>query len=105
DLFLPTAEMPLPVPVTDTDGELVGVVPRATLLAALGNQNGGDEQPTDASFEGWPEPVDTGVIDRVLAEADDAVSPQAAGERSDRCWSASEFRSEPGSTQPPTGSK
>jgi glycine betaine/proline transport system ATP-binding protein len=76
--------MPLPVPVTDADGELVGVVPRATLLAALGTQNGSDEQPTDASVEDWPEPVDTGIIDRVLAEADDAVSPQAAGERSDR---------------------
>ncbi|PCC43040.1 quaternary amine ABC transporter ATP-binding protein [Brevibacterium aurantiacum] len=84
DLFLPSSEMPLPVPVTDADGDLVGVVPRATLLAALGNQNGNDEQPTDASVDDWPEPVDTGIIDQVLAEADDSVSPQNAGERSER---------------------
>ena len=84
DLFLPTAEMPLPVPVTDSDGELVGVVPRATLLAALGNQTGNDEQAEDAGVDDWPEPVDTGIIDQVLAEGDDAVAPQAAGERGER---------------------
>ena len=56
----------------------------ATLLAALGNQNGNDEQAVDAAVEDWPEPVDTGIIDRVLAEGDDAVAPQAAGERGER---------------------
>src|SRR5699024_4803073 len=84
DLFLPTAEMPMPVPVTDADGELVGVVPRATLLAALGNQGGNDDQATEVAVEDWPEPVDTGIIDQVLAESDDAVAPQAAAERGER---------------------
>ncbi|MGH1562411.1 quaternary amine ABC transporter ATP-binding protein [Mumia sp. DW29H23] len=35
EVFAPSAEHPLPVPVTDDDGRLVGVVPRATLLAAM----------------------------------------------------------------------
>ena len=67
-----------------TTDDLVGVVPRATLLAALGNQNGNDEQPTDDSVHDWTEPVDTGIIDQVLAETDDSVSPQNARERSER---------------------
>jgi glycine betaine/proline transport system ATP-binding protein len=40
DLFLLSAESPLPVPVTDANGKLLGVIPRVTLLAALGNLNG-----------------------------------------------------------------
>ncbi|GAA2130374.1 quaternary amine ABC transporter ATP-binding protein [Actinomadura napierensis] len=36
DLFLRSAESDLPVPVTDADGTLLGVIPRVTLLAALG---------------------------------------------------------------------
>ena len=36
DLFTPCAASPLPVPVTDKDGRLLGVIPRVTLLAALG---------------------------------------------------------------------
>ncbi|WP_433179314.1 quaternary amine ABC transporter ATP-binding protein [Actinoallomurus sp. CA-150999] len=40
DLFTLSAESPLPVPVTDGNGKLLGVIPRVTLLAALGNLNG-----------------------------------------------------------------
>lgn len=42
DLFIPSAESPLPLPVVDDEGHLVGVIPRATLLAALGHQAGDD---------------------------------------------------------------
>ncbi|MGI5233588.1 quaternary amine ABC transporter ATP-binding protein [Actinoallomurus sp. CA-142502] len=40
DLFTRSAESPFPVPVADGDGKLLGVIPRVTLLAALGNGNG-----------------------------------------------------------------
>ncbi len=40
DLFTRCAESALPVPVADADGRLLGVIPRVTLLAALGNLNG-----------------------------------------------------------------
>jgi glycine betaine/proline transport system ATP-binding protein len=40
DLFTRCAESPYPVPVADGDGKLLGVIPRVTLLAALGNFNG-----------------------------------------------------------------
>jgi glycine betaine/proline transport system ATP-binding protein len=46
DLFAPAAETPVPLAVVDDDGKLLGVIPRVTLLAALGN---GSEE---------PEPVD-----------------------------------------------
>ena len=39
DLFARCAESDLPVPVTDEGGALVGVIPRVTLLAALGAIN------------------------------------------------------------------
>nr|WP_210737184.1 glycine betaine/L-proline ABC transporter ATP-binding protein [Cellulomonas hominis] len=35
DVFAPAAESPLPVPVTDDKGRLVGVIPRVTLLEAM----------------------------------------------------------------------
>jgi glycine betaine/proline transport system ATP-binding protein len=37
DLFVPSVESPLPLAVVDDRGRLMGVVPRVTLLAALGN--------------------------------------------------------------------
>jgi len=47
DLFTPVAESPLPVAVTDESGRLLGVIPRVTLLAALGNGSGSTgENPT-----------------------------------------------------------
>jgi glycine betaine/proline transport system ATP-binding protein len=35
DVFAPASESPLPVPVTDDKGRLVGVIPRVTLLEAM----------------------------------------------------------------------
>ena len=35
EIFAPSAESALPVPVTDADGRLVGVIPRAALLEAM----------------------------------------------------------------------
>lgn len=35
EIFAPSAESPLPVPVIDDDGRLMGVVPRVTLLEAM----------------------------------------------------------------------
>jgi glycine betaine/proline transport system ATP-binding protein len=43
DLFTRCAESPFPVPVADEDGRLLGVIPRVTLLAALGNLTGGTQ--------------------------------------------------------------
>lgn len=83
DLFLPTSESPLPVPVTNGEGHLVGVVPRATLLASLGNQTGNDEEPHDDTSVEWTAPVDTGVIDQVLAETGPASEPEAASRKGD----------------------
>ncbi|WP_309104532.1 glycine betaine/L-proline ABC transporter ATP-binding protein [Microbacterium sp.] len=36
NLFVPAVESPLPLAVTDAEGRLAGVIPRVTLLAALG---------------------------------------------------------------------
>ncbi|WP_281180293.1 quaternary amine ABC transporter ATP-binding protein [Actinomadura hibisca] len=41
ELFTRCAESVIPVPVADGAGRLLGVIPRVTLLAALGNLNGG----------------------------------------------------------------
>ena len=57
DIFAPSAESPLPVPVVDDGGRLVGVIPRVTLLEAMApndvtNGNGADgvvELPTAAA--------------------------------------------------------
>ncbi|WP_188037388.1 glycine betaine/L-proline ABC transporter ATP-binding protein [Actinotalea sp. JY-7885] len=38
DVFAPSAETPLPVPVVDDRGRLVGVIPRVTLLEAMAPQ-------------------------------------------------------------------
>jgi glycine betaine/proline transport system ATP-binding protein len=44
ELFTRCAESPFPVPVADEDGKLLGVIPRVTLLAALGNLNGNNQE-------------------------------------------------------------
>ena len=46
NLFVPAVESPLPLAVTDADGRLVGVIPRVTLLAALGPGPGATEEIT-----------------------------------------------------------
>ena len=48
DLFVRCAESDLPVPVADEEGTLLGVIPRVTLLAALGAM--------DSNVEDEPEP-------------------------------------------------
>lgn len=48
DLFGPSADTQLPLQVTNTDGRVIGVIPRLTLLSALGSI-GGDSDSTDGS--------------------------------------------------------
>ncbi|MEW2462223.1 glycine betaine/L-proline ABC transporter ATP-binding protein [Microbacterium sp. NPDC047426] len=44
NLFVPAVESPLPLAVTDANGRLAGVIPRVTLLAALGPGPGSTEE-------------------------------------------------------------
>ena len=62
NLFVPAVESPLPLAVTDDDGHLVGVIPRVTLLAALGPGPGATEE-----IPVQPQPIPVAVIDEVLA--------------------------------------
>lgn len=67
EVFAPSAESPLPVPVTDEKGRLVGVIPRATLLEAM--------VPPQTSTPARGTPVaDVGTDSR----GDDASAPAAA---------------------------
>ena len=75
DLFIPAAESQLPLAVTDAEGRLVGVIPRVTLLAALGpgpNATGELTIPL--------QPMSTTVIDEVLGDAADEESAPEAEE-------------------------
>ncbi|QCR20235.1 quaternary amine ABC transporter ATP-binding protein [Agrococcus sp. SGAir0287] len=66
NLFVPAAESPLPLAVVDDDDRLVGVIPRVTLLAALGpgaNATG--------ELMVLPQPVAHDVIDEVLGDEPD----------------------------------
>ncbi|MFJ6651706.1 glycine betaine/L-proline ABC transporter ATP-binding protein [Microbacterium sp. NPDC091313] len=71
DLFVPAVESPLPLAVTDADGRLTGVIPRVTLLAALGPGPSATEEITLPA-----QPVPTAIIDELLA--DDAGRADAA---------------------------
>lgn len=63
NLFVPAVESAVPLAVTDADGRLVGVIPRVTLLAALGPGPGATEEIT------LPHPpVPVTVIDEVLGD-------------------------------------
>ncbi|GMA36788.1 hypothetical protein GCM10025876_29920 [Demequina litorisediminis] len=64
DLFIPSLEAALALAVTDDRGRLVGVVPRVTLLAALGGE-------PDAATSAEPviEPLPTEIVDKVLDAA------------------------------------
>lgn len=73
NLFVPAVESPLPLAVTDDGGRLVGVIPRVTLLAALGPGPGATEE---IALPAQPVPVS--VIDEVLAGD---APPAAGGER------------------------
>lgn len=65
DLFVPAVESKLPVAVTNAAGRLLGVIPRVTLLAALGPGPGATEEITLPQ-----QPVPTTVIDQLLAETE-----------------------------------
>lgn len=62
NLFVPALESPLPLAVVDADGRLSGVIPRVTLLAALGPGSTATEEITVL-----PQPVPSAEIDAVLA--------------------------------------
>jgi len=71
EVFAPAAESPLPVPVTDDTGRLVGVIPRATLLEAM--------VPAETSTppRGTPVPATTGTGTEAGA---DPVEPRSGTE-------------------------
>jgi glycine betaine/proline transport system ATP-binding protein len=81
NLFVPAVESPVPLAVTDAAGRLVGVIPRVTLLAALGPGPGSTEEillplmpmpqaEIDAVLDdGWtadPPAVDPSVVERAF---------------------------------------
>jgi glycine betaine/proline transport system ATP-binding protein len=51
ELLTPSAECPVPLAVVDGDQRLIGVIPRVTLLAALGNGGSSGEGPTDGEHQ------------------------------------------------------
>ncbi|SNS65695.1 glycine betaine/proline transport system ATP-binding protein [Micrococcales bacterium KH10] len=65
NLFVPAAESPLPLAVTNDQGRLVGVIPRITLLAALGPGESNDLTPP-------AKPMLASEINAVLGEPADA---------------------------------
>ncbi|WP_309127280.1 glycine betaine/L-proline ABC transporter ATP-binding protein [Microbacterium sp.] len=73
NLFIPSVESPLPLAVTDAEGRLTGVIPRVTLLAALGPGPGATGELTIPM-----QPMPATMIDEVLAEAQNAVNAAAA---------------------------
>jgi len=73
NLFIPSVESPLPLAVTDAEGRLAGVIPRVTLLAALGPGPGATGELTIPI-----QPMPATMIDEVLAEAQNAVDSASA---------------------------
>ena len=63
NLFVPAVESPLPLAVVDDRGRLTGVIPRVTLLAALGPGPGATGEITIPVL-----PVPGAEIDEVLAQ-------------------------------------
>jgi glycine betaine/proline transport system ATP-binding protein len=68
-------ESPLPLAVVDGGGRLVGVIPRVTLLAALGPGPGSTEEITLPL-----RPVPQAEIDAVLDEAQEATATAVEGQ-------------------------
>lgn len=92
EVFAPAAESPLPVPVTDAAGRLVGVIPRVVLLEAMvpqhleettdetSTQDSADDD-TVASAAVEQAPTSAGAADAVAAEPVPAdPSEQTTGE-------------------------
>jgi glycine betaine/proline transport system ATP-binding protein len=75
NLFVPAVESPLPLAVVDAEERLVGVIPRITLLAALGPGPNSTEEITLPM-----PPVSRDEIAAVLGEADAAVTGASATE-------------------------
>jgi glycine betaine/proline transport system ATP-binding protein len=63
ELFAPAAHNQLPLPVVDDDKRLIGVIPRVTLLAALGAQT---ETPLDTELAVPGRPDDEKEVEGVL---------------------------------------
>lgn len=72
NLFVPAVESPLPLAVIDAEGRLTGVIPRVTLLAALGPGPNSTEEITLPH-----QPVPQAEIDALLGEADAAAADAA----------------------------
>ncbi len=66
DLFVPAVESKLAIAVVNEQNKLVGVIPRVTLLAALGPGPGSTEEITLP-----PQPVPSTEIDQILAATDE----------------------------------
>ena len=93
EVFAPAAESPLPVPVTDAAGRLVGVIPRVVLLEAMVPQHleettdetstqGSADDDTVASAAVEQAPTSAGAADAVAAAPVPAdPSEQTTGER------------------------
>lgn len=82
DLFEPSAESALPVAVVDDAGRLLGVVPRVTLLAALGNVTSSSVT-SELEIVGPAPTVSVDVITETLREtADLAGEPDPSTEGS-----------------------
>ena len=93
EVFAPAAESPLPVPVTDAAGRLVGVIPRVVLLEAMVPQHleettdetstqGSADDGTVASAAVEQAPTSAGAADAVAAAPVPAdPSEQTTGER------------------------
>ncbi|WP_062517832.1 quaternary amine ABC transporter ATP-binding protein [Demequina gelatinilytica] len=71
DLFIPSLEAALPLGVLDSRERLVGVIPRVTLLAALGGE---PEAAVQAAPR--PDPMPTAEVDQVLEAAVGAGTPE-----------------------------
>ena len=76
NLFVPSVESPLPLAVLDAEGRLAGVIPRVTLLAALGPGPTATEEITVL-----PNPLPSAEIDAVLdaTSADPGVPASETG--------------------------
>ncbi|CDK01089.1 glycine betaine transporter subunit; ATP-binding compoent of ABC superfamily [Microbacterium sp. C448] len=68
NLFVPAVESQLPLAVTDDEGRLVGVIPRVTLLAALGP---GMNETSEITI--LPQPMPSTEIDALLASSTDGA--------------------------------
>ncbi len=71
DLFGRAVESPIPLPVVDDAGRLVGALPRVTLLAALGNvpSTTGEFPVVDAAVAPIPEQVVTAALAKTEGDA------------------------------------